>query len=519
MNEEEYRIYLSNAVNQQGNNFTSTKINEFINDLKKTIPDHMEQNINLLDEDNTEILRNIKLRLVSGGDLYHFHNEDGNGRPSSAMYHYINFLKEYYNLKEIIKIFIDKWDKTTGMWRNEFVENYNLNHKGYSLSISYGQGNRQTPPKFPYISFLKDGNIVSNGIYPYIKYKHTDNTLYTSLNYSKDNRPNYSDDILTEIENYEEYNFNIDDIDNLIKQVNKNIIAFEKILDINKPKPNPHISINTKNIILYGAPGVGKTHNYQNLISMIEDNTKSELEIFETITNNNEKIELHQKTFQDIEDDERVEFVTFHQNYSYEDFIEGFRPNEDDNIKLEDGIFKNIVNKALEQQNKNFYIVIDEINRGNISKIFGELITLIEEDKRANSDVDGLEVTLPYSKKLFKIPSNLYIVATMNSTDKSIATIDIALRRRFTFLKMKPNLELVDNIEAKILMSKLNDYIKLNINEDYMLGHSYFMKVQNDEDLEFVKEYKIKPLLEEYFYADDEKLQDVLKRYYKETNL
>ena len=101
----------------------------------------------------------------------------------------------------------------------------------------------------------------------------------------------------------------------------------------------------------------------------------------------------------------------------------------------------------------------------------------------------------------------------MNSTDKSIATIDLALRRRFTFLKMKPNLELVENIEAKELMNKLNEYIgdKDNLGEDYMLGHSYFMNVKNNDDLNFIKEYKIKPLLEEYFYADDLKLDEVLK--------
>ena len=282
--------------------------------------------------------------------------------------------------------------------------------------------------------------------------------------------------------------------------IDKKYFKFDNIIK------KEHIIVNTKNIILYGAPGVGKTHNYQRIISMLE-NKDNQKDIFNTITNNadSQKIQLDSDTFKNIKDDKRIEFVTFHQNYSYEDFIEGFRPNEDGNIKLEDGIFKNIVNRALEQQ-KNFYIVIDEINRGNISKIFGELITLIEEDKR-----DTYEVTLPYSKEKFKTPSNLYIIATMNSTDKSIATIDIALRRRFTFLKMKPNLELVDNREAKELMKNLNEYIKLNINEDYMLGHSYFMKVQNKDDLDFIKEYKIKPLLEEYFYTDDDKLKEVME--------
>ena len=387
-----------------------------------------------------------------------------------------------------------------------------------------------------------------------------------------------------------------------------------------------------KNIILYGAPGVGKTHNYKRLISLIEQDQKTQNEIFKEIVNNIDTKDFDYKIFETINKENRVEFVTFHQSYSYEDFIEGFRPNESGNIELEDGIFKNISSEAnnnlidslsnnvntnfksvltqfqlkygignkLKTYNniseftiskytdksihimvnenkfsisylpleelykshkikpinnpqdvinalsgrfkglatyyysvfremlsfkevkqsttalKNFYIVIDEINRGNISKIFGELITLIEEDKR-----DIYEVTLPYSKEKFKVPSNLYIIATMNSTDKSIATIDIALRRRFTFLKMKPNESLILHVRAKELFNTLNSFIKEKLSEDYMLGHSYFMNINDDEDLEFVKEYKIRPLLEEYFYADDEnfkKAEEMLTNSKGKTN-
>ncbi|WP_419672965.1 AAA family ATPase [Aliarcobacter butzleri] len=182
-----------------------------------------------------------------------------------------------------------------------------------------------------------------------------------------------------------------------------------------------------------------------------------------------------------------------HATYYYKVFNEIISNSKD--IKINDKEINNV-------EQKNFYIVIDEINRGNISKIFGELITLIEEDKR-----DNYEVTLPYSKEKFKIPSNLYIIATMNSTDKSIATIDIALRRRFTFLKMKPNIDLVPQ-NAKELFITLNEFIGKNLGEDYKLGHSYFMQ---NLDLEFVKEYKIKPLLEEYFYGDEENYNKALK--------
>lgn len=402
--------------------------------------------------------------------------------------------------------------------------------------------------------------------------------------------------------------------DNLNYEITENNIQ-NKEQDIadnyNMPKQESK-NMKTKNIMLYGAPGVGKTHNYKRFISMIE-NGNDEKTIFDTISKNETTDSFDNSTFETIKKDKRIEFVTFHQSYSYEDFIEGFRPQDNGNIKLEDGIFKKLCsdaeinflkssnNKAMlfidaiglllkdkienqenvkinlkrnnsyyniydyndktiyfEKQNgdkshslsmktlekmyyeesntiingglapyynplleellklkkkeniqnekqKNFYIVIDEINRGNISKIFGELITLIEEDKR-----DSYEVTLPYSKEKFKIPSNLYIIATMNSTDKSIATIDIALRRRFTFLKMKPNINLVPQI-AKELFTKLNDHIEKTINEDYKLGHSYFINVENEDDLAFVKEYKIKPLLEEYFYGDETNYKEAIK--------
>jgi len=401
----------------------------------------------------------------------------------------------------------------------------------------------------------------------------------------------------------------------LHKEYYSNIINKKNDTKLNKDE---NYNMKTKNIMLYGAPGVGKTHNYKRLITMIE-NGNDEKTIFDTISKNETTNDFDNSTFETIKKEKRIEFVTFHQSYSYEDFIEGFRPNEEGKLELEDGIFKKIsqdaseqfqatennqisydeaytilrsqyidntisdlktvsgknilisnfedkfiqvksedgknwfnikkndleivVNEILKQnihkpsdiksidvkkdtialagyyfpignvlveiikaseikaqEQKNFYMVIDEINRGNISKIFGELITLIEEDKRGKEEY---RVKLPYSKKTFLVPSNLYIIATMNSTDKSIATIDIALRRRFTFLKMKPNINLVPQI-AKELFTKLNDHIEKTINEDYNLGHSYFMKIEDSRDLEFVKEYKIKPLLEEYFYGDDE---------------
>lgn len=367
----------------------------------------------------------------------------------------------------------------------------------------------------------------------------------------------------------------------------------------------------TKNLILYGPPGVGKTYNHKKIVSLIENGQHSQKKLFDSIIQNQSEENID-STFEIIKNEGRVEFITFHQSFSYEDFIEGYRPNEEGKIELEDGIFKRISDRALnnqllsaksdlkitfdkafeilfenitedmnikiplkregnyfniydftektiffEKQNgdrshslsiktlkriydhdqndiikgglanyyeaiirvlkkiasenkssektelKNYYLVIDEINRGNISKIFGELITLIEEDKR-----DSIEVTLPYSKESFKVPSNLYIIATMNSTDKSIALIDIALRRRFTFLKMHPNSKFIKDEEAKRIFNDLNTFILEKLGEDFQIGHSYFM---NYDDLYFVLDYKIRPLLEEYFFADSDGLNEALK--------
>jgi len=262
----------------------------------------------------------------------------------------------------------------------------------------------------------------------------------------------------------------------------------------------------TKNIILYGVPGVGKTYSHKKLIDMIESKEHSDNDIFSSLEKH-----ISSDFYDTAKGEDRVKFITFHQSFGYEDFIEGFRPDEDGNITLQDGIFKTFCDEAKENKEKNYYFVIDEINRGNISKIFGELITLVEPSKRLT-----LHVALPYSKKEFSIPSNLYIIGTMNSTDKSIALIDIALRRRFAFLKMEPNPEIVDNDEAKDMMKKLNEKITEILSEDYRIGHSYFMDIKNKEDLTFTCKYKIEPLLEEYFYGDD-RVKEVLKIMEKES--
>ena len=220
-----------------------------------------------------------------------------------------------------------------------------------------------------------------------------------------------------------------------------------------------------------------------------------------------------------------IKFITFHQSYSYEEFMEGIRPNLDQDAgltySLNAGIFKEFCTRAKYDLSNNYVLVIDEINRGNISKIFGELITLIEPTKRLFLDEpeEPNEALLPYSKTLFGVPRNVYLIGTMNSADKSITTLDTALRRRFKFVEFSPNLDLlkgnvVSKDELKIplacVLRDLNQRIEYLLDREHQIGHSYFMKVSSWDDLCLCFRDEIIPLLREYFYGDWEKIALVL---------
>jgi len=227
----------------------------------------------------------------------------------------------------------------------------------------------------------------------------------------------------------------------------------------------------------------------------------------------------------------RYVFTTFHQAFAYEDFIEGIKPVLSDDTDgevsyhIEDGIFKRICTRA-EQDPKNKYaIFIDEINRGNIANIFGELITLIETNKRKGME-DAISVILPYSKQAFSVPPNLDIYGTMNTADRSIEALDSALRRRFVFEELMPKPSLLDTLPEEIskwhglslknVLETMNRRIEVLIDRDHQIGHAYFLKLKNiksiDHDLKSIFANEIIPLLQEYFYNDYVKIGMVLGR-------
>ncbi len=244
-------------------------------------------------------------------------------------------------------------------------------------------------------------------------------------------------------------------------------------------------------------------------------------------------------------------FTTFHQSYSYEDFIEGIKPklaeekNEDDleqsneiEYEIKPGIFYNACDKAAQlagysdlieamkdtKENRAdrfskaqpYYLIIDEINRGNIANVFGELITLIEKDKRLGGEQETI-ASLPYSKEEFGVPGNLVLIGTMNTADRSIEALDSALRRRFTFIEKAPQADILSqeryqnpDVDLEKMLNAINSRIELLLDKDHLIGHSYFMGIKTITDMQTAFKNKIIPLLEEYFYGKPQMIGLVL---------
>ena len=267
------------------------------------------------------------------------------------------------------------------------------------------------------------------------------------------------------------------------------------------------------NQILYGPPGTGKTWRTRELSLEIVGEASADAERNRTT--------FEELRFNPEDGTGRIAMVTFHQNVAYEDFIEGIRPVLGAHgtlaYEMRPGIFRRLVEAATERGRERFVLIIDEINRGNVAKIFGELITLMEDSRRIGRE-DATYVTLPYSGKRFGIPKNIYVIGTMNTADRSIQLLDTALRRRFTFVEMMPDSEHpnisrdIDGIDCTRLLRAMNERIAVLLDREHRIGHTYLLDVNTIEILSDAMRNRIFPLLQEYFFDDWAKIWAVLGR-------
>ena len=305
---------------------------------------------------------------------------------------------------------------------------------------------------------------------------------------------------LTEITSFTDYVeklkalFASEDIDDDAEEVAYQSYTKENFLDEVYMDENSYNTLvllvkNKKNVILQGAPGVGKTFAAKRLAYSIMG----------------------------MKDQNRVRMIQFHQSYSYEDFIMGFRPSENGFI-LKEGVFYNFCKKAEIDSENDYFFIIDEINRGNLSKIFGELFMLIERDKR------GIKLQLLYSGELFFVPKNVYIIGMMNTADRSLAMLDYALRRRFAFFEMKSGFKTdgFQKYRSAFNNTQFNKLIacveQLNVDitsdealgEGFCIGHSYFCGLEevNYQVLSSIVEYELIPLLKEYWFDEAIKVKE-----------
>ena len=280
------------------------------------------------------------------------------------------------------------------------------------------------------------------------------------------------------------------------------------------PEPDPDPPKNRSlNTILFGPPGTGKTYA----------TARRCVEICDGLAEGSS--EAVRGRYRELVGEGRVEFITFHESYGYEEFVEGLRPEtgqsetEGDTgtgfrLVARPGVLKRIAAGARESGDPHV-LVIDEINRANVSKVLGELVTLLEEDKRKGAE-NEVAVTLPHSEERFTLPPNLHLLGTMNTADRSIALLDTAIRRRFEFEELAPDPDVLreaarsTGVNLPAVLRAMNERLEWLIDRDHLIGHAWLMRARSREDVDRIMRSKIIPLIAEYFYDDWRKVRAVL---------
>ncbi len=547
--EQQFRKWLPNQITQQGNHFSEPQISNLIQDLNKTIPswDEVETSNSLFEITSFDVINRLHQRCLNGADLRKLSRAVGNGRPSNALKRYAEFLQQVPEIEQN-SLNNEATSNAINISLNQILYGPPGTGKTYSTvakALDILNATLEQKESIKSIGALKEefGSQVEFVTF-HQSFSYEDFVEGLKADSDDDGNINYSveDGVFKEICN---------NASSIAEGITNNIsLEGKTIWKMSLGRANSKWAKiffdeakETNSLVLgYGDDyDFSECSNYQEIYERVKDGRESESEAVPVdrfknkikigdiviISDGNDKFKAVTEITGDYYFDKDSENpqkrkikwlkILSHSKPTLDISEKNFTQatiNKPQHIKKEELEKLLMVDSVKEKtQQKPHILIIDEINRGNISRIFGELITLIEPSKRAGEQ-EEIALQLPYSKKPFSVPNNVYIIGTMNTADRSLTMMDTALRRRFDFEEMLPNIKLVskncDGINLRKMLKTINQRIEVLYDREHTIGHAFLMKVLNLTDLRNAFKNKIIPLLEEYFYDDFEKIKLVL---------